>query len=331
MDASLTKGTRIIVVAAVAQNGVIGRAGEIPWNLPTDLKRFRRITKESGLVVMGGETFRSILKRNGKPLRGRMNIVLSSSLEYNDEEVVIIRSPKELFDFVNRDDMGDVTIVGGESVYRLFAPFADELHLTHIEAEVEGDRLFPFDAFDFPAIWKASTYEERIAAGKDDYASTYRVYRRKNPSFVNQASGREPEQLEAMKRIEEGGYCPFCPENLCQEHSQPILFETDHWTVTNNQWPYQGAKVHILIISKKHAERIGDLPEESGEELYRIARQLERDYDIQGGALAGRFGEPELTGASVRHLHFHFISAFPPSDPRFSPIKFRMSGKTSGR
>lgn len=178
MNASLIKGTRIIVIASVTNNGVIGRDNKIPWNLPTDLGRFREITERSGLVVMGGETFRSIIKKNGKPLRKRMSIVLSSSLEYDDEEVIIVQSAEELLDLVSQEEMGDVAIIGGESIYRLFAPMADELHLTHVETTVEGDRFFPFDAFGFPEQWEV-THEKMVHSGGDDCPSVYRIYARK--------------------------------------------------------------------------------------------------------------------------------------------------------
>ena len=148
----------VALVAAVAANGVIGADGGMPWRLSSDLRRFKALTLGHP-VVMGRRTFESI----GKPLPGRLNVVVSRDGGITGPDVIVAPSPT-------------VCVIGGGTIYAAAMPAADRLHITHVEAEPGGDTHFP--PID-PALWEP-TAEERVPAGDRDTAPTrYVVYKRR--------------------------------------------------------------------------------------------------------------------------------------------------------
>lgn len=128
---------RTVIVAAVGRNGVIGVDGRLPWNLPEDLARFKRITMGHALV-MGRATFESI----GRPLPGRINIVLTRNDEWSHEGVEAAGSFDAALD-IARAGGQDVFVVGGAEVYQTALDVADTLELTEVDAAPEGDTWFP--------------------------------------------------------------------------------------------------------------------------------------------------------------------------------------------
>ncbi|MGE4159740.1 MAG: dihydrofolate reductase [Planctomycetota bacterium] len=127
---------KIAVAVAVARNGVIGNKGQLPWHLPEDLKRFKKLTL-GHTVIMGRKTYESI----GKPLPGRRNIVLSTGPSIQGVEVM--RSLPEALAAVRRDKAEVAFVIGGHSVFREAMMLADSFHLTQVDLEPEGDTLFP--------------------------------------------------------------------------------------------------------------------------------------------------------------------------------------------
>lgn len=126
-----------VIVAAVARNGVIGVSGRLPWNIPDDLARFKRLTMGHS-IVMGRATFDSI----GRPLPGRVNIVLTKDPDWSRDGVTVTGSLDEALR-VSKLHGDDVFIVGGADVYRQALAVADRLELTEVDAEPEGDTRFP--------------------------------------------------------------------------------------------------------------------------------------------------------------------------------------------
>lgn len=165
---------RIAIVAAVARNGVIGRDGEMPWRLSTDLQRFKRLTMGKP-VIMGRKTFQSI----GKPLAGRFNIVVTGSPGFAADGVTIARDLDAAFDLAKneaaRSGAADVAVVGGGEVYAAAIGRADRLYITHVEASPDGDAHFP--PID-PAIWRSASSERFAAGERDSEATTFAVYDR---------------------------------------------------------------------------------------------------------------------------------------------------------
>lgn len=142
---------RVSLIAAVARNGVIGRDGRLPWHLPADLKRFRRLTTGHH-VIMGRRTFESI----GKPLAGRTNLVLSRDPALRPFGVEVLRSLEEALQLAKRRGEEEAFVIGGSEVYRRALPLADRIYLTRVGADVEGDVRFP--SLD-PGEWTEKTDE----------------------------------------------------------------------------------------------------------------------------------------------------------------------------
>lgn len=132
----------LVILAAVAENDVIGRDGGMPWSIPADLRRFKERTMGHP-VIMGRRTYESIVDRLGSPLPGRTNIVLSRGTPAVEGSVVLVRSVDEAIDAARAAD-GDVAfVIGGATVYDQFLPRADRLELTEIHEPYPGDTTFP--------------------------------------------------------------------------------------------------------------------------------------------------------------------------------------------
>ena len=135
------------LIAAVASNGIIGAQGRMPWRIPDDGARFRRLTMGHA-VVMGRVTFASM----GKPLEGRKNIVLTRATSLDLAGALVVHTPAEAMAQAAGDS--EVFVIGGADVYALFLPQADRMYITWVEAAVDGDVSFPpvaWDAWDIAA------------------------------------------------------------------------------------------------------------------------------------------------------------------------------------
>ena len=165
----------ISFVVAVTRNHVIGRDGGLPWKLSTDLKRFKALTVGKP-VVMGRVCYDSI----GKPLPGRPNIVVTRNQDFAADGVIVAHSLEEgldrAADEARKLGIDEIAVIGGGVIYREAMDRATILHVTHIEAEIEGDTVFP--EID-PAQWEAGPAESVAAGEKDNYSTRFVTYRRK--------------------------------------------------------------------------------------------------------------------------------------------------------
>jgi len=165
---------RISLIVAVSRDSVIGKDGAMPWHLPADLRRFKRITLGKP-VVMGRRTHESI----GGPLSGRTNIVLTRDRRFRAEGCIVAHSLDQALAAaraVTEVDQGaapaEVMIIGGAAVYTAFLPRADRIYLTRVDAEVAGDTRFPdLD----PGEWMETDREQRPADAQNPYACTFLV------------------------------------------------------------------------------------------------------------------------------------------------------------
>lgn len=158
----------IHLIAAVAENRVIGRDGGLPWHIPADLKHFKALTT-GHTVIMGRRTYESI----GKPLPNRRNIVVSRTMTQPPTEGVELAASLE--EALARASQEECFIIGGAQLYAEALPRAQWLHLTRVHAEVEGDVLFP------EVDWSQWIPEQKIP-GSDEKATvpfTFWTYRRK--------------------------------------------------------------------------------------------------------------------------------------------------------
>ena len=130
-----------------------------------------------------------------------------------------------------------------------------------------------------------------------------------NP-YIDMDTIRQADQRLVMKKIEQQGHCPFCPENLHLYHQKPILKDGQYWLLTDNQWPYNKVKHQLLAIYKTHIEHLKDVAPDAGKELFRFFGEIIEEREILGGGLAIRFGSNDKLGnygSSVKHLHAHLI------------------------
>lgn len=133
--------TEIILIAAVAQNGVIGKDGSLPWDLPEDHEHFRATT-EGHPVIMGRRTWEDIEEGLGGPLPGRTNIVVSHEDLEVPEEVINVHGIEEAIEVAG--DMDEqIFVIGGASIYEQFLEHADAMILSELHDAYEGDTRFP--------------------------------------------------------------------------------------------------------------------------------------------------------------------------------------------
>ena len=132
--------TRITLIAAVARNGVMGRGGQLPWNLPEDRAHFHATTRGHA-VIMGRRTW----DETGRPLEGRRNIVVSRSGQVSGTGREVVPALEEAIALARTTDPAPF-VIGGAEIFRLALPLATRMILTEVELEVEGDTFFP--AFD---------------------------------------------------------------------------------------------------------------------------------------------------------------------------------------
>ena len=141
---------KLSLIAAMAQNGVIGRGNQLPWRLPADLKHFKTVTMGKP-VIMGRKTWESI----GRPLPGRTNIVVTRDVGYRAEGCVVVHSVEQALEVAAGSD--EAMVIGGANLYRQLLDRADRLYLTLVKADVEGDAWFPeFDETQWREISRES-------------------------------------------------------------------------------------------------------------------------------------------------------------------------------
>ncbi|WP_354088413.1 dihydrofolate reductase [Brevundimonas faecalis] len=170
----------IVFVVARARNGVIGRDGDLPWRLRSDLQRFKAVTVGKP-CIMGRKTWESLPL---KPLPGRLNIVLTKDGSYETEGMakgaLVCSNLSDALSIAREtaveDGVDEVCVIGGSALFEAVLPRAKRLYVTEVEAEPEGDAFFPaFDEADFVEI----ASEAHSAGEKDDHAFTFRTLERR--------------------------------------------------------------------------------------------------------------------------------------------------------
>jgi len=163
---------KLAMIAAFAQNRVVGIDNKLPWHLPEDLKYFKACTTGKA-IIMGRKTYESI----GRPLPNRTNIVITRNEAFHAEGVKVVSSLEaaiELAQAVNEiNGVDEVMVIGGAAIYELALPMADRLYLTHVHANVEGDAYFP--EVDF-SNWKEFQRADYSASETNPYDYSFVVY-----------------------------------------------------------------------------------------------------------------------------------------------------------
>ena len=160
------------LITAIARNGVIGQGNKLPWHLPADLKYFKKTTSGK-TVLMGANTYNSIASYLGHGLPDRENIVLSNDPTFNPTDATVVRNLDEALD---ASAGKDTFVIGGRMVYQTFLPLVDRLYITWVEADIEGDVLFPdIDFADFSEISRVCYPQD----AKNAYNLTFAIYERR--------------------------------------------------------------------------------------------------------------------------------------------------------
>ncbi len=166
---------RVAMIAGVAENGVIGADGGIPWKIPSDMAFFKRTTMGKP-IVMGRKQFETV----GRPLPGRANIVITRQAGYRPEGVIVTGSLgaalEEARAIAARDGVDEVMIIGGGEIYAQALPLADRLYVSHVALAPEGDTIFP--AID-PQVWQVVDTPDVPASDRDTASFRVRVYERR--------------------------------------------------------------------------------------------------------------------------------------------------------
>lgn len=321
-------GVTISIIAAIADNGVIGYRNKIPWKLKADLDRFAQLT-ENHAVIVGRKTHESILARLSHPLRNRRTIIVTRQSKPNFPVPTDCETAFSLEDALEKTSgEKEVFIIGGAEIYREALPYANRMYLTKVHTQCKGDTLFPpFNENE----WQRYSLDKPLKKDEfNEYDYTFVTLKRKAREypfpFVNLDNARNTEQRAVMEVTLEGNFCPFCPENFTKAQLMPIIKQGEYWRIRKNYWPYENTLVHLLIIHNEHAKKLSDISAEAAQELFQLAQWAEKEYQIAGGAMGLRFGDIRVNGATVNHLHAHLMSAkiTDRNNPKYWPVRFRV-------
>jgi dihydrofolate reductase len=163
---------KIILIAAKAKNRVIGRDNQLIWTLPSDLKRFKNLTT-GNFLLMGRKTYESI----GRPLPNRTHLILSRNPEFQAPEGhYSFKKIEDAIIFCNKIGVEKLFIIGGGQIYRETLSFCDQLEITEVNVELEGDAYFPeIDS----KIWKEAGREDFPADEKNEYPFSFVTYEKR--------------------------------------------------------------------------------------------------------------------------------------------------------
>lgn len=153
----------ISLIVAVAENGVIGKKGMVlPWRLPADLAHFKKVTFGKP-IIMGRATYETI----GRPLPGRLNIIVSRDRAYPAEGCTVVSSLEAALDAAG--DAAEVFIIGGGQIFEQALPLAEKMYLTRVHAEPEGDVFFRYNQTE----WEESGVEYHRADQNNEYSYSF--------------------------------------------------------------------------------------------------------------------------------------------------------------
>ena len=165
----------ISLIAAVADNNVIGKSNDLPWHLPTDMKYFRDTTM-GHCVIMGRKNYDSIPLKY-RPLDGRTNIVVTRQQSFTAPDCIVTNSIEEGLKIARANKESEVFIIGGADVYKQTIHNADRLYVTHIHHSFDGDAFFPIID---KTKWKLVSQKDMQADAKNKFPFSFCVYEKIN-------------------------------------------------------------------------------------------------------------------------------------------------------
>lgn len=171
-DPSRSRRLRISLICAASRNGVIGKGNRLPWRLPADLKRFKRLTM-GHTVIMGRKTFESI----GKPLPGRTNVVVTRQKDFQARDCRVAHSLEEALHLCSPDQ--EVFVIGGGSIFQQALPLADRIYLTSIHHNFTGEtHLFDLDK----TLWQETSRQDFKPDTENPFPYSFQVLEKQKGS-----------------------------------------------------------------------------------------------------------------------------------------------------
>jgi dihydrofolate reductase len=161
----------ISLIAAMAQNRVIGKDNDLPWRLPDDMKFFMQTTK-GHYVIMGRKNYDS-LDGKFKPLPNRTNIVVTRQKDLQAPGCIVVNSVEKGIEIARENKEEETFVIGGAEIYKIALPVADRIYLTEIHAAVKGDTLFPEFS---KSIWREVSRTPHPADDRHAFSFDFVVY-----------------------------------------------------------------------------------------------------------------------------------------------------------
>lgn len=171
LETTLTSSGRLAMIVAVSENSVIGDGGNLPWHLPADLIRFKRITMGHP-IIMGRRTFESI----GRLLPGRTTVIVTRRADFQQPGAVVVNSIEKALAAVKHEDLSFV--IGGGEIYQQFLAWVTRVFVTRVHAEVPGDTFFPDIGLDNPRLWNLVESETHPPDERNLYSYTFQTYQK---------------------------------------------------------------------------------------------------------------------------------------------------------
>ncbi len=163
---------KISIIAAIAENGAIGRNNQLLWHIKDDLQLFKRTTLDH-VIVMGRKSYESI----GRPLPRRTNVVVTRKRDYRPDGVLVFHSLNEVFSHFRKKGEEEIFVIGGGEIYRQSIDDANEMHISHVHTTVnDADTFFPTVKWE---QWRSVVKEDFEKSEGNDFAFTYKKYIRK--------------------------------------------------------------------------------------------------------------------------------------------------------
>jgi len=139
-------------------------------------------------------------------------------------------------------------------------------------------------------------------------------------------NARTADQLAEMRRLDAAGICLFCPDELARHARQRILLRTRHWAVTPNEFPYQGTRLHLLLVPDQHAGDLLELSADVRQDFWEALAAVTREHRLSYYGLGVRNGDCRYTGATIEHVHAHVLVGDAEADGA-PPVRMRFSSR----
>lgn len=167
----MEESMKISLIVAASTNNVIGKDNQLLWSLPNDMRFFKNTTWAMP-VLMGRKTFESL----GKPLPGRLNIVITRQTNWKPEGATVVHSLQEALEAASAADYKEAMVIGGGEIFKEAMAVADRIYLTRVDAVIDGDAFFP--SID-ESIWKMVSNRSYTTDAKHKYAYHFQTWDKK--------------------------------------------------------------------------------------------------------------------------------------------------------